>query len=54
MTSSPSNFSLERFELRTSQRQLLADGQPLNLGARAFDLLQVLIEKHERVVSRDR
>lgn len=35
------------------QRQLLADGEPMNVGARAFDLLQVLVEKHDRVVGHD-
>ena len=28
-----------RFELRPSERVLLADGAPVTLGARAFDLL---------------
>lgn len=29
---------------------MLADGEPVNVGARAFDLLQVLIDKRDRVV----
>ena len=39
-----------RFELRPAQRLLLADGEPLSVGARAFDLLTVLVSERERVV----
>ena len=53
MNSFAANVRFGRFELRLSQRQLLADGQPVNVGARAFDLLQVLVEKRDRVVGRD-
>ena len=42
-----------RFELRPESRQLLADGKPAALGARAFDLLHALIERRERVVSKN-
>lgn len=42
-----------RFELRLSQRLLLRDGRACPLGGRAFDVLQMLLECHERVVSRD-
>ena len=31
----------------------MADGQPMPLGARAFDVLQALIERRERVVTKD-
>src|SRR5438046_2710106 len=37
-------------ELRPAERQLLIDGAPAALGARAFDLLLALIERRERVV----
>jgi predicted ATPase/DNA-binding winged helix-turn-helix (wHTH) protein len=40
------------FELVPSERQLLRDGQPLELGARAFDLLQVLAEQAGRLVTK--
>jgi predicted ATPase/DNA-binding winged helix-turn-helix (wHTH) protein len=53
MTSPATCFRFERFELRPSQRRLLADGETVNIGARAFDLLQVLIEKRDRVVGHD-
>ena len=42
-----------RFEVVPVQRQLLVDGQPTALGARAFDLLLCLIEHCDRVVSKD-
>jgi predicted ATPase/DNA-binding winged helix-turn-helix (wHTH) protein len=46
-------YRFGRFELRPAQRLLLADGAPLALGARAFDLLLVLVQQRERVVSHD-
>ncbi len=42
-----------RFELRPSERSLLADGDVLPLGARAFDVLLALAERHDRVVSKN-
>ena len=41
-----------RFELQPVQRQLLMDGVPTALGARAFDALLVLFERRDRVVSK--
>lgn len=43
----------DRFELRPARRQLLADGEPLDLGARALDLLLVLVEHAGQLVSKD-
>ena len=37
-------------EVRFAERQLLIDGAPAALGARAFDLLVALIERRERMV----
>src|SRR5262245_57499601 len=37
-------------EVRPAERQLLIDGAPAAVGARAFDLLLALIERHDRVV----
>jgi len=42
-----------RFELRPAERLLLADGLPLTLGARAFDVLVVLAARRERLVGKD-
>ncbi|NRF71816.1 winged helix-turn-helix domain-containing protein [Aquincola sp. S2] len=39
-----------RFELRPTERQLLADGAPTPLGARAFDLLLALHARRDRTV----
>ena len=36
-----------------AQRTLFADGEPAKLGARAFDVLAALIERRERLVSKN-
>ncbi|HUG21491.1 ATP-binding protein [Piscinibacter sp.] len=41
-----------RFEVLTTERRLLVDGQPAIVGARAFDVLMALIERRDRVVSK--
>ena len=41
-----------RCELRPVTRELLIDGQPAPIGARAFDLLGVLVEHRDRVVAK--
>jgi adenylate cyclase len=41
------------FEIRPAERQLLVEGTPASLGARAFDVLMALVERRERVVSRE-
>ena len=46
-------YRFGRFELSQATRQLLVDDQPASLGARAFDLLQALIERRERVVTKE-
>lgn len=40
------------FEVLAAQRQLLVDGHPAPLGGRAFDLLLALIERRDRVVTK--
>ena len=42
-----------RFRVDPRRRELLADGQPIKLGGRAFDLLIALIEASGAVVSKD-
>jgi len=42
-----------RFSILPRRRQLLADGQPIALGGRAFDLLLALIEAPGAVVGKD-
>ena len=41
------------FRLLLRQRQLLADGVPIELGTRAFDLLLVLVEADGSLVTKD-
>jgi len=43
----------DRFEVRPAERALWVDGQPVELGSRAFDLLLVLIAHRDRVVAKD-
>src|SRR4051794_33279930 len=40
-------------EVRCGERRLLVGGQPVAIGARAFDLLVALVERSERVVSKE-
>ena len=42
-----------RYTVEPHRRELLADGQPIKLGGRAFDLLMALIEASGAVVSKD-
>jgi predicted ATPase/DNA-binding winged helix-turn-helix (wHTH) protein len=41
-----------RFELRPTERQLLDDGKPVRIGARAFDLLLVLVAHRGALVTK--
>jgi TolB-like protein len=47
------NYRFDTFELRPRLRQLLRDGLPLPIGARAFDLLHTLVEHRDRVLGRE-
>lgn len=40
-------------EIQPAQRRVLVDGQPASLGARAFDLLMCLVDRRDRVVTKD-
>jgi predicted ATPase/DNA-binding winged helix-turn-helix (wHTH) protein len=42
-----------RVELRPRERQLLVDGVPASVGARAFDVLLALIERRDRLVTKN-
>ena len=42
-----------RFRVVPQRREVLADGQPIRLGGRAFDVLVALLEARGRVVSKD-
>lgn len=51
----PTDPTLEfgRFRVLLRQRRLLAGGEPVELGARAFDILTVLIEADGALVTKD-
>jgi non-specific serine/threonine protein kinase len=46
-------YQFGRVEVRPATRQLLVDGQPAALGARALDLLLALIERRDRLVAKN-
>ncbi len=46
------DYRFGRFVLKPAQRQLLADGLPAKLGARAFDVLLALVEQRQRQLSK--
>lgn len=49
----PAAFSFGPFRLLPGSRTLLRDGQPVECGSRAFDLLHVLLLSRGQVVSKD-
>jgi predicted ATPase/DNA-binding winged helix-turn-helix (wHTH) protein len=49
----PAGIAFGRFLLLPHRRELLADGRPVRLGGRAFDVLMVLIEARGAVVSKN-
>jgi len=49
----PVRFRFDAFELHPGLRQVLANGAPTSLGARAFDLLLALVEHRDRVLPSD-
>lgn len=48
-----SDFAVGPVLIRPSERRAYLQGQPLALGARAFDLLLALVERRERVVGKE-
>jgi DNA-binding winged helix-turn-helix (wHTH) protein len=48
----PAGVAFGRFQVLPYRREVLADGQPIKLGGRAFDLLLALIEGRGEVVSK--
>jgi len=48
----PEGIAIGRFLLLPHRRELVADGRPVKLGGRAFDVLMALIEAHGAVVSK--
>src|SRR5215467_5679989 len=53
LSETPASFEFGRFRILLQRREVLADGRPMELGGRAFDVLVVLIEANGAVVSKD-
>src|SRR5215470_3273602 len=53
VSEAPASFEFGRFRILLQRREVLADGRPMELGGRAFDVLVVLIEANGAVVSKD-
>ena len=51
-TAASANLEFGRFRVLLRRRQLLADGAPVELGTRAFDLLLVLLEADGALVTK--
>lgn len=51
-TPPPATLRFGRFELRALEHRLLADGEAVPLGGRAFDLLLALVRRHGQLVTR--
>ena len=49
----PAGIAFGRFLLLPHRRELLADGRPVKLGGRAFDLLMVLLEADGALVTKE-
>jgi len=52
-TSADAGLGFGRFRVLLRQRQLVADGVPIELGTRAFDLLLVLLDADGSLVTKD-
>src|SRR5207302_2125457 len=49
----PAVIEFGQFRIVPHRRELLADGRPINLGGRTFDVLMALIEGRGAVVGKD-
>src|SRR5438067_5639819 len=53
VSDAPAGVAFGRFLVLPHRRELLADGQPIQLGGRAFDVLIALIEARGAVITKD-
>jgi DNA-binding winged helix-turn-helix (wHTH) protein len=51
-TTADARFEFRRFRVLLRRRQLVADGMPIELGTRAFDLLLVLLDADGSLVTK--
>jgi len=49
----PASVGFGRFRVLPHRREMIADGKPIKLGGRAFDILMALIEARGAVVAKD-
>jgi DNA-binding winged helix-turn-helix (wHTH) protein len=49
----PAEIDFGRFQVLPHRRELVAEGQPIKLGGRAFDVLMALIEARGAVIGKD-
>jgi DNA-binding winged helix-turn-helix (wHTH) protein len=49
----PASVGFGRFRVLPHRREMIADGKPIKLGGRAFDILMALIEARGAVVTKD-
>ena len=52
-SAAPAGVAFGRFRVVPHRREVLADGKPIKLGGRAFDVLMALIEARGEVVGKD-
>jgi TolB-like protein len=53
VSEAPASVEFGRFRILPHRREVLADGRPIELGGRAFDVLLALIEANGEIVSKD-
>ena len=53
LSEAPASFEFGRFRILPQRREMLDDGQPMQLGGRAFDVLTVLLKAKGMLVSKD-
>jgi TolB-like protein len=53
LSEAPASVEFGRFTILPHRREVLADGRPIELGGRAFDVLMALIEANGAVVGKD-
>ena len=53
VSEAPASVEFGRFRILPRRREVLAEGRPIELGGRAFDVLMALIEANGTVVTKD-
>ena len=53
LSEAPASVEFGRFRILPQRREVLADGRPIEVGGRAFDVLMALIDANGAVVGKD-